>query len=233
MPRRGVRGLNFHDPRGALIRAYPSRAARGRARRGAPADRRGRQAEGPGRAGRRDRAEFAALFFGAVYAGAWPVPLPLPTSFGGRDSYIEQLSVQLKQRRSDPPLLSGRARRAWPAPAAEAAASKGLDWEAATRDAPRPRSPRPSPTTSPICNIRAARPASRTASRHPSRPAQQSRRAQPSAWRWSKATAASRGCPGITTWGWSAASCRRSPTRSRPIISRPRISRAARSPGST
>ena len=28
-------------------------------------------------------AEFAALFFGVVYAGAWPVPLPLPTSFGG------------------------------------------------------------------------------------------------------------------------------------------------------
>ncbi len=40
-------------------------------------------------------AEFAALFFGAVYAGAWPVPLPLPTSFGGRDSYIDQLRVQL------------------------------------------------------------------------------------------------------------------------------------------
>ena len=38
--------------------------------------------------------EFAALFFGVVYAGAWPVPLPLPTSFGGRDSYIEQLRVQ-------------------------------------------------------------------------------------------------------------------------------------------
>ena len=30
-------------------------------------------------------ADFAACFFGAVYAGAWPVPLPLPTSFGGRD----------------------------------------------------------------------------------------------------------------------------------------------------
>src|SRR4051812_17156518 len=39
--------------------------------------------------------EFAACFFGAVYAGAWPVPLPLPTSFGGRDSYVDQLSVQL------------------------------------------------------------------------------------------------------------------------------------------
>ena len=30
-----------------------------------------------------------------IYAGAWPVPLPLPTSFGGRDSYIDQLGIQL------------------------------------------------------------------------------------------------------------------------------------------
>ena len=40
-------------------------------------------------------ADFAQLFFGIVYAGAWPVPLPLPTSFGGKDSYIDQLNVQL------------------------------------------------------------------------------------------------------------------------------------------
>ncbi|MGJ3629782.1 AMP-binding protein [Sphingomonas sp. MMS24-JH45] len=31
-------------------------------------------------------AEFAQLFFGVVLAGAWPVPLPLPTSFGGKSS---------------------------------------------------------------------------------------------------------------------------------------------------
>ncbi|MGO7251722.1 hypothetical protein ACCS63_35910, partial [Rhizobium brockwellii] len=42
-------------------------------------------------------------FFGVVYAGAWPVPLPLPTSFGGRDSYIEQLRVQLAS--CDPKML--------------------------------------------------------------------------------------------------------------------------------
>ncbi|MEV8693196.1 AMP-binding protein, partial [Klebsiella pneumoniae] len=47
--------------------------------------------------------EFAALFFGVIYAGAWPVPLPLPTSFGGRDSYIEQLRVQLTS--CDPVML--------------------------------------------------------------------------------------------------------------------------------
>ena len=48
-------------------------------------------------------AEFAACFFGAVYAGAWPVPLPLPTSFGGREAYVEQLGVQLKS--CDPALF--------------------------------------------------------------------------------------------------------------------------------
>jgi fatty-acyl-CoA synthase len=47
--------------------------------------------------------EFASLFFGVVYAGAWPVPLPLPTSFGGAQSYIDQLSVQLNS--CDPTML--------------------------------------------------------------------------------------------------------------------------------
>ena len=47
--------------------------------------------------------EFAALFCGAVYAGVWPVPLPLPTSFGGKDSYIDQIAVQLAS--SDPAVL--------------------------------------------------------------------------------------------------------------------------------
>ncbi|MFX8164637.1 AMP-binding protein, partial [Acinetobacter baumannii] len=47
--------------------------------------------------------EFAALFYGAVYAGTWPVPLPLPTSFGARDSYIDQIRVQLSS--SDPIML--------------------------------------------------------------------------------------------------------------------------------
>jgi len=48
-------------------------------------------------------ADFAAAFFGAIYAGVWPVPLPLPTSFGGKEAYIDQLAVQLAS--SDPLLL--------------------------------------------------------------------------------------------------------------------------------
>jgi len=101
---KGKRGLNFHDPRGKLARAYPysemredalAMAKRLIAHGIVPGDRIALIAEtGP---------EFAALFFGAIYAGAWPVPLPLPTSFGGRDAYVDQLSVQLKS--ADPALL--------------------------------------------------------------------------------------------------------------------------------
>ena len=100
----GRRGLNFHDARGTLVRAYPYSELRddalANARRFvalgiAPGDRIALIAD--------TGAEFAAAFFGAVYAGAWPVPLPLPTSFGGRHSYVEQLKVQLKS--CDPALF--------------------------------------------------------------------------------------------------------------------------------
>ena len=133
----GERGLNFHDARGALTRAYPfaelRRDALETARRLiaagiAPEDRVALVAEtGP---------EFAALFFGVVYAGAWPVPLPLPTSFGGRDSYIEQLRVQLAS--CDPALLIYPPELAPMASQAAAIAGvEGVDWDAfATRLAP-------------------------------------------------------------------------------------------------
>jgi fatty-acyl-CoA synthase len=100
----GRRGFNFHDARGTLSRAYPYSELREDALAHAqrfialgiePGDRIALVAEtGP---------EFAACFFGAVYAGAWPVPLPLPTSFGGRDAYVDQLVVQLTS--CDPKLL--------------------------------------------------------------------------------------------------------------------------------
>ena len=94
---RGKRGLNFHDPRGMLARAYPFAELRDDAQAMAfrliaagvqSGDRIALIAE--------TSPEFAALFFGTVYAGAWPVPLPLPTSFGGRGSYVDQLSVQMQ-----------------------------------------------------------------------------------------------------------------------------------------
>jgi len=143
---RGQRGLNFHDPRGALVRAYPFAELRGDAVTAArrliaagikPQDRVALIAE--------TSAEFAALFFGTIYAGAWPVPLPLPTSFGARDSYIEQLRIQLSS--CDPALL------VFPPEITEMASQAGdlagvdsVDWVTfATREAPEAALPEASP----------------------------------------------------------------------------------------
>src|ERR1041385_4051452 len=125
----GARGLNFHDARGSLTRAYPYSELRedslALARRFialgvAPGDRIALIAE--------TGVEFAACFFGAVYAGAWPVPLPLPTSFGGRDAYVDQLKVQLA--RCDPALLCHPAELATAAQAAaDATGTTPLAWE--------------------------------------------------------------------------------------------------------
>jgi fatty-acyl-CoA synthase len=100
----GKRGFNFHDPRGVLTRPYTFTELRDDARTAAlrliargvkPGDRIALIAEtGP---------DFAALFCGAIYAGAWPVPLPLPTSFGGKDNYIDQIAVQMAS--AEPTLL--------------------------------------------------------------------------------------------------------------------------------
>ena len=134
---KGARGLNFHDARGALKQAYPYAQLRldalEQARRLVaagirPQDRIALIAE--------TGAEFAALFFGVVYAGGWPVPLPLPTSFGGAQSYIDQLRVQLES--CDPVMLIHPAELG--AMCSEAARQVGVaatDWDAfATRPAP-------------------------------------------------------------------------------------------------
>ena len=93
----GRTGFNFYSARADLVRAYPYAGLAADARqqalkligRGiAPGERIALIAEtGP---------EFAAAFFACLYAGVLPVPLPLPTSFGGRDSYIEQIRTQLQ-----------------------------------------------------------------------------------------------------------------------------------------
>ena len=92
----GERGFNFFDARATLARAYPFADLRDdalcHARRliaagVTPGERVALIAE--------TGADFAALFFGAIYAGALPTPLPLPTSFGGRDAYVDQIRVQL------------------------------------------------------------------------------------------------------------------------------------------
>lgn len=127
---RGLRGLNFHDARANLVRAYSFAELRRDALDQAyrliaagiqPEDRIALVAEtGP---------EFASLFFGAVYAGAWPVPLPLPTSFGGASSYIEQLRVQLES--CDPRMLIYPAELGQMAgEAARIVGVEGIDWQA-------------------------------------------------------------------------------------------------------
>ena len=100
----GRRGMNFHDARGTLQQPYSYAELREDAVQHArrflalglqKGDRLALVAEtGP---------EFASCFFGAIYAGLWPVPLPLPTSFGGRGAYIDQLKVMLAS--SDPSLF--------------------------------------------------------------------------------------------------------------------------------
>ncbi len=98
------KGLNFHDMRGELARVYPYSDMRDDALVMA------RRLIAAG-IGQQDRValiaetgpDFAALFCACVYAGAWPVPLPLPTTFGGKENFIDQLAIQLQS--SDPKIL--------------------------------------------------------------------------------------------------------------------------------
>ncbi|HTO28165.1 MAG TPA: AMP-binding protein, partial [Devosia sp.] len=142
----GVKGFNFHDPRGALIRPYPFSELRRDALKMAhrlialgarPGDRMALIAEtGP---------HFAALFCGAVYAGVWPVPLPLPTSFGGKDHYIDQIAVQMESAEPKflfyPEEIEGMALAA-----AERQGCEGICWERFEREeAPEAELPRLDP----------------------------------------------------------------------------------------
>ncbi len=148
----GQRGLNFHDMRGNLARVYPYAEMRGDAldmayrliSHGAKkGDRIALIAEtGP---------DFAALFFGCIYAGAWPVPLPLPTSFGGKESYVDQLSVQLQS--SDPSILFFPPELAEMAgEAAKLCKVEGIDW-AAFADEIALKSDLPEQKTDEICYL--------------------------------------------------------------------------------
>jgi fatty-acyl-CoA synthase len=154
---RGQKGMNFHDARGNLARVYPFSELRDdalvTARRLialgiAPGDRVALIAEtGP---------DFAALFCAAVYVGAWPVPLPLPTSFGGKDNYIDQLVVQLQS--SDPSVLFYPVELAEMCGAAAArqnsagSGCKGISWQDFA-EAPAPDCALPEAKSDDICYL--------------------------------------------------------------------------------
>lgn len=149
---RGKRGMNFHDPRGQLKRVYPYSELRADALAMArrliahgvkKGDRIALVAEtGP---------DFAALFCGTIYAGAWPVPLPLPTSFGGKESYIDQLAVQLAS--SDPLALFYPAELSEMAGAAAARQGcQGIVWEDFAQN-PAPECALPEASPDDICYL--------------------------------------------------------------------------------
>lgn len=93
----GIRGINFYSARGDLDISLTYKEARDRA------VEIGRRLTGLGlEKGARialiadTSDDFVCFFLGAQYASVLPVPLPLPTSFGGRESYVQQLALQLK-----------------------------------------------------------------------------------------------------------------------------------------
>ena len=94
---KGTRGLNFYSPRGELETSITFAEIKDKAQ----------------EIGRRfihfgiekgsrvaliaeTSDEFVCYFIGCQYAGLLPVPLPLPTSFGGREGYTSQLNQQMK-----------------------------------------------------------------------------------------------------------------------------------------
>lgn len=94
---RSETGMNFYSARGLLETVLPYRALRDRS------EDLGRRLAGMGIApGDRvallaaTHPDFLAMFFGCQYAGAIPVPMPLPTAFGRREAYIEQIKGQLR-----------------------------------------------------------------------------------------------------------------------------------------
>ncbi len=94
---KGVRGINFYSSRGELVEALTYTELRDRA-----VDI-GKRLVAMGYE-KNDRialiadtsADFVCFFVGCQYASLLPVPLPLPTSFGGRDGYVDQLAGQMK-----------------------------------------------------------------------------------------------------------------------------------------
>ena len=93
---KGVAGNNFYSARGVLETVLPFRDLRDQAVATA-----GKLAAAGVKPGDRvallaaTSADFQVLFFGCLYAGIIPVPLPLPTAFGRREAYVDQIRGQM------------------------------------------------------------------------------------------------------------------------------------------
>lgn len=90
---RGQTGLNFYSGKGELLEPLPYATLKTQAEALAlkllsraglkPGDRVAQLAESDG--------DFARVFFACQYAGLVPVPMPLPTAFGGREAYTSHI----------------------------------------------------------------------------------------------------------------------------------------------
>ena len=93
---RGVRGINFYSSRGELEEVVSYRELRDQA-----VDIGARLVGAGFEAGERialiaqTSADFVCFFIGCQYASVLPVPLLLPTSFGGHEGYVRQLARQM------------------------------------------------------------------------------------------------------------------------------------------
>ncbi|WP_262696304.1 fatty acyl-AMP ligase [Kordiimonas aquimaris] len=94
---KGVRGVNFYNARGDVTDVITWAEIRDRA------EAIGKRLVGMGFE-KGDRialiaettANFVSFFVGCQYASVLPVPLPLPTSFGGKVGYVSQLRMQME-----------------------------------------------------------------------------------------------------------------------------------------
>ncbi len=94
---KGKRGPNFFNARGDIIESHTWGEIRDKA------EAVGRKITAIGfKKGDRialiaeTSANFVAFFLGCQYANVLPVPLPLPTSFGGKEGYVQQLNLQMQ-----------------------------------------------------------------------------------------------------------------------------------------
>ena len=94
---KGKRGLNFYSPRGELENSITFAQIRKRSNEiGRRLVHFGIKKKSRVALIAETNEDFVCYFLGCQYAGLLPVPLPLPTSFGGRDGYTEQLHQQMK-----------------------------------------------------------------------------------------------------------------------------------------